>query len=144
MTKQKATPIDPDAEPWWEGTARGELRYQRCDDCGATIFYPRSLCPECFSSRISWKVSAGEATVYAVTVVHRPPDPRLASEAPYVLGLVDVDEGFRMLTRIVDADPAEVAIGQRVRLVFRKSPDGKNLPCFQPSETSSGPGDARG
>jgi uncharacterized protein len=131
MAKEKATPIDPDAGPWWEGTALGELRYQVCGDCGAVIFYPRSICPECFSSRLAWRVSAGQATIYAVTVVHRSPEPRLALEAPYVIALVDVDEGFRMLTRIVESAPGQVAIGQRVRLVFRQSPDGRNLPCFR-------------
>lgn len=132
MSKPKTSPIDPDAAPWWEGAARGELRYQRCEDCDSAIFYPRSLCPECFSSRLAWKAAAGGATVYALTVVHRPPDPQLASEAPYVVALVDVDEGFRMLTRIIDAGPGEVAVGQRVRLAFRKSPDGQELPCFRP------------
>lgn len=133
MSKHKVQPVDPDAAPWWEGTSLGELRYQRCGDCGAVIFYPRSLCPECFSVTLSWHAAAGGATIYAVTSVHRSPDPRLAAEAPYVVALVDVDEGFRMLTRIVDVTPGEVSIGQRVYLVFSKSPDGRNLPCFRPA-----------
>lgn len=131
MGKQDITPIDPDGAPWWDGVAQGELRYQRCHDCGSAIFYPRSLCPECFSSRLVWNAAAGGGTVYAFTVVHRSPDRRLATEVPYVLALVDVDEGFRMLTRLIDAPPGEVRVGQRVRLTFYKSPDGRDLPCFR-------------
>jgi uncharacterized OB-fold protein len=131
MSMQEITPTDPDSAPWWDGIAQGELRYQLCYDCDSAIFYPRSLCPECFSSRLIWKVAAGGGTVYAFTVVHRSPDRRLATEVPYVLALVDVDEGFRMLSRLIDATPGEVKVGQRVRLTFYNSPDGRNLPCFR-------------
>jgi hypothetical protein len=106
------------------------LRYQRCLDCKAAIFYPRSVCPICLSSRLAWQTARGLATVYAVTVVHRPPHPS-AGDAPYTVALVDVDEGFRMLTRIVDANPDDVRVGQRVRLVFRQIL-GRKLPCFRP------------
>lgn len=131
MTTHKAALADPDAAPWWSGTAQGELRYQRCDDCDSVIFYPRSLCPKCFSASLSWFVATGGATIYAVTVIHRAPASGLSAEVPYVVALVDVDEGFRMLTRIVDVAPSQVRIGQRVELVFRELPDGRRLPCFR-------------
>lgn len=123
---------DADAAPWWEGVAAGELRYQRCDDCAKVVFYPRAVCVNCLSSRLTWQVSEGRGVVYATTVVHRAPDPRLADETPYVLALVDLDEGFRMLTRIVEADPEQVRVGDPVALVFGDGLDGQPLPYFRP------------
>jgi hypothetical protein len=135
MNPQKPSVLDPDAAPWWEGIARNELRYQRCAHCSAAIFYPRSVCPTCLSSGLSWHKAEGLATIHAVTVVHRAPQPVPAGDAPYSVALVDVDEGFRMLTRIVEANPDDVRVGQRVRLVFREI-SGRKLPCFRPEPLS--------
>jgi hypothetical protein len=139
MNSSKSSVIDPDAAPWWAGITRDELRYQRCANCNAVIFYPRSVCPVCMSSKLTWHVAEGLATIYAATVVHRPPGSVAAEDAPYTVALVDLDEGFRMLTRIIDVNPDDVRIGQRVRLVFRQIGDRK-LPCFSPEpKPSTGP-----
>lgn len=89
---------------------QGTLAYQECDDCAKVIFYPRVLCPACGSDALTWRESAGLGTVYSATTVH-PRD----SDA-YNVSLVDVDEGFRMMSNVVGVPPTEVGIGLRVRL----------------------------
>jgi len=123
---------DPDSEPFWQGAAEGELRYQRCGACDAAVFYPRALCPECGAPDPGWAVSAGKGTVYACSTVHRAP-PGFADQAPYTVLLVDLDEGFRMMSRLVDAEPSSVAIGDRVKAVFRDGPNGRPAPYFTPA-----------
>jgi uncharacterized OB-fold protein len=90
--------------------ANGQLVYQRCEEFDHVIFYPRVLCPVCGSGSLSWHVSNGTGTVYAVTALH----PR--DSAAYNVSLVDLDEGFRMMTNVVGVDATEVTIGARVRL----------------------------
>jgi hypothetical protein len=133
--------ITPDAEtrPFWEGIAEGELRVQRCSACGKAVFYPRAICPHCFADELTWFRAAGTGTIYSYTVAHRAFG-EFAAQAPFTVALVDLDEGVRMLTRIVDAEPGEVRIGARVRLEITSlgggaddSTDEENmaLPCFR-------------
>ena len=92
----------------------GKLGYQRCADCSAAVFYPRVLCPVCGSGALEWHVSAGRGAVYATTAVHgRDRDPRNVV-------LVDLDEGFRMMSRVEDVPAEEVEIGARVRFEVRE------------------------
>jgi len=133
MEKQPQIPEltpDPDAAPWWEGIAAGELRFQRCSACGEPIFYPRARCPYCFADDPQWLVSEGTGSIYAYTVVHRAPSKEMASRTPYVVALVDLDEGFRMMTNIVDSAPEAVRVGLPVEVVFRVAIDGRRIPCF--------------
>ena len=122
---------DPDSEPYWQGAAAGELRYRRCGSCDAAIFYPRSLCTECGAPDPDWAVSAGAGTVYACSIVHRPP-PAFKGKDPYAVMLVDLDEGFRMMGGLVESAPDALSIGDRVSVVFQDGPDGKPAPYFKP------------
>jgi uncharacterized OB-fold protein len=91
----------------------GKLAYQRCADCSAAVFYPRVLCPVCGSGALEWRESAGRGTVYATTAVHsRDRDPRNVA-------LVDLDEGFRMMSRVEGVPAEEVEIGTRVSFEVR-------------------------
>jgi uncharacterized protein len=93
---------------------KGKLAYQRCADCSAAVFYPRTLCPVCGSGALEWRESAGRGTVYATTAVHsRNRDPRNVV-------LVDLDEGFRMMSRVEGVPAEEVEIGARVRFEVRQ------------------------
>ncbi len=123
---------DPDAQPFWDGCAAGELRYQRCRACDAAIFYPRAICPACGALEPVWEVSAGEGTIHACSVVHRAP-PAFADKAPYAVLLVDLDEGFRMMGGLDADDPETVSIGDRVRITFRDGPEGRPVPYFTPA-----------
>lgn len=124
--------FDPDAKPYWDAAARGELAYQRCTSCDAAVFFPRSICPACGTGNPAWHVSAGTGTVHACSVVHRAP-PAYQDKAPYAVVLVDLDEGFRMMSGMVDCDPESVAIGDRVSVVFRDDADGRAVPYFVPA-----------
>ena len=102
----------------------GKLGYQRCADCSAAVFYPRVLCPVCGSGALEWRESAGRGTVYATTAVHgRNRDPRNVV-------LVDLDEGFRMMSRIEGVPAEEVEIGTRVRFEVRRGEEDELVAVF--------------
>jgi len=88
-------------------------------------------CARCGGRALDWRRSAGRGVVHAVSVVHRAPSPAFKADVPYAIALVDLDEGFRMMANIVGADPARVAIGDRVRLVFEQRGE-VALPQFTP------------
>jgi len=107
-----------------EYLAKGELAYQFSLAANKPFFFPRVVCPYSGTMNFEWRVSRGLGEIYAVTRFY----PR--GEAAYAVVLVDVDEGFRMMTRIVDADADEVAIGQRVRVSIRAAENGAKAPYF--------------
>jgi uncharacterized protein len=109
----------------------GELAYQWSRAANRAVFYPRVLCPYTGSDRLDWRVSAGLGTVYATTVTH-PRDGK-----PYNVALIDVDEGFRLMSRVEDIDPNAVRIGMRVRFrVHRPTGDEPVYPVFTPVQES--------
>jgi uncharacterized protein len=124
--------ITPNAEttPFWDGISVGELRLQRCTDCGRAVFYPRVVCPHCFSDQLSWFTASGTGSVYSCTVAHRPFG-EYAEQAPFTIALIDLAEGPRMLSRITGSGPCR--IGDQVELdITRLGPPGSpELPCFR-------------
>lgn len=134
MAAQHPKPlIDSDSRPYWEGLARGELRIQRCEACGRYVFYPRALCPHCHGERLTWVVATGKGTIYSYTVVHRAFG-SFADEAPFVVAIVELEEGVRMMTRIVEVPRERIAVGAAVRVVFTRIDEESNLPYFQLDE----------
>ena len=125
---------DPDSSPYWEGINIGELRYQHCDHCSTSIFYPRSICPNCGKPDPIWQTSKGKGTIYACSVIHRAP-PAYKEDTPYVVALVDLAEGFRMMSRIIDCDTSSVKVGQRVGVVYSKDSTGNQVPYFTPNNS---------
>ena len=112
-----------------EHCKKGELAYQVNKDDGKAFFYPRAVAPVTGSANLEWRVSKGLGTVYATTVVYTKDQP------PHNVALVDVDEGFRMMSRVEDIAPLEVCIGMRVK--FRAHPaegDEPPYPVFTPAE----------
>jgi hypothetical protein len=134
MTEPLERPVplfpEPDTEPFWTATRLQELRYQRCDNCGRIVFYPRGRCPHCGSDRLRWLTSGGRGTIYTFTVIRRHSHPFFRARTPYVLAYVDLDEGFRILTEVA-ADPDRVAIGQRVTLCWEDH-ETISVPMFRP------------
>lgn len=128
------TALDPDAAPWWEAINRDELKYQVCRDCQTPFFYPRTACPACLSDDLEWRSSLGNGAVYAFTVVRRAPEAAFVKHVPYVVALVDLDEGFRMMSGVVDCPVERVRVGLKVSLVFREGARGQRLPYFKPVE----------
>jgi uncharacterized protein len=107
----------------------GKLGYQHCTDCSAAVFYPRVLCPFCGSEALEWRESVGRGTVYASTVVHsRNRDPRSVV-------LVDLDEGFRMMSRVEGVPAEEVEIGTRVRFEVRQGEGDEPVAVFMREES---------
>src|SRR2546423_1959314 len=97
--------------PYWDGCKQHQLRIQRCSACAHHQFFPRIYCTKCFSDRLEWIDASGKATVLSFTIVRRPVSPAFASEAPYVVALVTLEEGPQMMTNIIACAPEEVAIG---------------------------------
>ena len=123
---------EPDTEPFWDATKDHELKYQVCDDCGGVVWHPRRHCTHCTSLNLSWKTSKGEGTVYTYSIVRQNYHPAFRERIPYVVAWIDVDEGFRILSNVVDVDPEEVSVGQRVRVRWLDQ-EGLALPAFTPA-----------
>jgi uncharacterized OB-fold protein len=115
---------------YWEGLAQGELRIQHCDACSQHVFYPRALCPHCHSDQLSWITTTGKGTIYSYTVAHQAFGP-YADEVPFVIAIVELEEGVRMMTRIVDTPRDQVCIGAAVHVTFTTIGEGVTLPYFQ-------------
>lgn len=131
MTDSVRVPVvDADSEPFWEAVADRRLTAQKCQQCGRFVFYPRALCPFCHSEDLSWTPLRGSGTVYSFTVSRRAPSPEFADLVPYVVVLVDLDEGIRMMSNLVGAVD-DVRCGARVVVRFEATPDGQTLPMFE-------------
>ena len=124
-----APDILPEARPFWEATGRGELALQRCSQCDTVIWYPRGLCPNCLSSDIAWFTASGRGVVYSFTI-SRKGDGAFREASPFVLAYVELDEGPRILTNVVDVDLETIRIGMPVRAVFQETGAGISLVRF--------------
>ncbi len=124
---------DSDSRLYWEGLAQGELRIQRCDACSKTVFYPRSICPHCHADQLSWMVASGKGTIYSYTVAHQGFG-LFAEDAPFVVAIVELEEGVRMMSRIVDAPRERVVVGAGVRVTFESVSEDLTLPYFRLDE----------
>ena len=118
------------SRPHWDGCKAGVLRVQRCRDCGQFVFIPQPICTRCQAAALDWVESTGRGVVYSYTVVHRPPRPAFA--APYVVAIVELTEGWHMLTNLVDVAPEAVTVGMPVEVAFRPVSDEITLPYFRP------------
>lgn len=127
-------PVTEVTEEFWDATRDERLLVQWCRSCDVAIFYPREVCPTCLGTDLEWRESTGLATVYAVSVQHRPAFPGLAERVPYAVALVDLDDGIRMMTNVVGCEPGSVHVDQRVSVCWEALSDGRNLPVFTPVE----------
>ena len=126
----------PLSEPFWEATRADTLKAQRCDSCQMFVWYPRDFCPECLGADLTWVQLQGTGTIYSFNVMRKPGNPMMGDEVPYVVALVDLDEGIRMTTNIVGVDPESVSCDQRVVVDWSvELEDGRKLPTFTPLPT---------
>lgn len=127
------------SRPHWDGCRRGELRVQRCDACGGHVFIPQPVCTHCQAESLTWVRSSGRGTLYSYTTVHRPQRPEF--EVPYTVAIVELEEGFFMLTNLVDCPPERMRIGMAVEVSFQPASDEITLPMFRPAgEAEAGAG----
>lgn len=113
--------VDAFTRPYWDAAAEGRLLLRRCraEGCGAAHHYPREFCPYCWSEEVGWEPATGRATLYTWSVVHRNDLPPFGDRVPYVAAVVDLAEGPRMMTEIVDCPEAELRIGMPLVARFR-------------------------
>lgn len=127
---QRPVPVPTEiSEPYWASCRDGRLTYQRCGICGTAVFPPQAFCPRQLHLALNWQESAGLGSVYSFTIVERPQTP--AFRTPYVVAIVSLDEGYEMMTNIVDCDPGDVEIGRAVEVVFHKTEGEAALPRFR-------------
>jgi len=124
------------ARPFWQGTREHELRLQRCRACGSFQFPPQVLCRGCLAEEQDWTATSGRATVYSFVVQHRPATPAFVDDVPYVVAVVELDEGPLMLTNIVGCAPDAVKVGMPVEVTFVDATDEITLYPFRPRATS--------
>ena len=110
--------VDWETRAYWEACARHELTVQRCGACGKVQHRPRAICASCLSGEVETRVASGRGTVHTFTIVRQNQVPPFASACPYVLAYVDLEEGPRLLTNIVDCEPDSVAVGMPVQVEF--------------------------
>ena len=110
----------------------GELLVQFCQTCGKPQWFPRARCSYCYGHEMEWRTSAGEGEIYSFSVVHRGVPQSFQDLIPYVVALVDLEEGIRMMTHVVECDPSSVTIGMPVTVRFREE-NGFKLPVFAPA-----------
>ena len=126
-------PISPGGAPFWTATERMLLTLQWCNDCERAIHFPREACPTCLGTDLEYRPAAGSGTVYAATVIPAPANPTMADRAPYVVALVDLPEGVRMMGNVIAEDPWAVAVGDPVLIAWEPLPDGRHLPVCVPA-----------
>jgi len=130
--KKPLPSIVGETRPYWESCRRGQLMLQRCDRCGEHQFYPRGICANCWSKDIKWVKARGKGTVWTFTVTYQNRTPGFAEECPYVLALVELEEGVRMFTNIIECNPRDVKIGMPVEVTFVQANDRISVPYFKP------------
>ena len=139
MTTQPYTRPLPVSQPewdfYWEKAKAHELWIMRCDDCNKHYFYPRAICPLCFSRNTKWVQSSGKGTLHAFGIVHRAPTPAFADMVPFVVAQVEVEDGARIPTNLVidDPTPEKIKVGMAVEVVFDDVTDKVTLPKFKPA-----------
>jgi uncharacterized OB-fold protein len=128
-------PMTPEAKPYWDGLKEGKLMLPKCGDCGHTFFYPRVLCPRCQSRNITWVRASGKGKLHAFGIGHQSFNKAFKLAAPYVLAMVELDEGPRMMSNLVNvaADPKVVKCDMPVEVVFHALTDDVTIPLFQPA-----------
>ena len=131
--KARRAPVpEHESAPYWEAARQGRLVVQRCDDCGHTQLYPRSFCLACHGP-VSWMDASGRGVVYSFTVIRQNLSRPFRDWIPYVVALVDLEEGPRLMTNVVGIDPEDVHIGMAVRARFEPVSDEAGIALFEPS-----------
>ena len=139
--REKPRPYATDASrPFWEGLRRREVRLQRCADCSRWVFYPRSHCPGCLSGSLEWHTVSGRGRLHTFTISRVPTVAMFADEVPQRLAVVELEEGIRLTSTLVDVADAEIQVGMALTPVFESVEGGEGVllryrPAHQPVET---------
>jgi uncharacterized OB-fold protein len=132
MSARLEPPASDEVAPLWDATRRSELVLPWCTSCEQPFWYPRAVCPRCLGDDIDWRAARGDGVIYATSVQHLPGPGRDAADGPYVVALVDLREGVRMMGNVLDCAPDDVHVGLAVRVTWQPLSDGRQLPQFAP------------
>lgn len=124
--------ITEESRPFWEGCRQGKLLLQYCDRCQQYQFYPRLYCMQCGAENPRWVEASGRGVIYSYTIIRQNKSPEFADDTPYNVAVVQLEEGPRMLSNVVDIAPAELRVELPVRVVFDRVTDTISLPRFRP------------
>jgi uncharacterized OB-fold protein len=124
--------VTPETADYWAAGHRGVLLIGSCGSCGDVFFPPRAVCPQCWESGAESTAASGRGRVYAFSVVHQNRSPGFRDNLPYVVALVELDEGLQLTTNLVGCDPDQVRVGMPVGVVFQPLDDKVSIPLFRP------------
>jgi uncharacterized protein len=125
--------IESESQPFWDAAKEGKFLIQRCEACGAAQHYPRTICVTCWSDQLRWEQASGRGTIYTYSTVFVNDLPPFDERLPYVAAAVDLEEGPRIMTNIVGADPEELSVGMAVVVDFARLSDEVTAPVFRPA-----------
>lgn len=123
-------PTSAAAEPFWDATRERRLVLQWCTSCEQLIHFPREACPACLGTDLQFRPASGRGTVYACSVMPVPANPTMAGRAPYVVALIDLVEGARLLSNVVGPGAEAATVGAAVAVAWEPLADGRHLPVF--------------
>ncbi len=134
MPKRPCPDATPETREFWDGARRHELRIQRCRPCGKAYFYPRPFCPRCSSKYVEWFTASGKGRLHTYVISHRAAM-GFRDAVPYVIAIVELDEGPRMMTNIVGIEPTpeNLPIDLSVEVTWEQQSDEITLPLFRPA-----------
>lgn len=131
---KKPLPVESgETKPFWDACREGRFLIQRCRVCGKYQYHYRGFCSHCWTGEIEDVTASGRGSVWSYTVVHRNRMPGFQEEVPYVVALVELDEGVKVLSNIINCAPGKVKIGLPVRLTFVRADETWNIPMFEPA-----------
>jgi len=127
-------PITPETKPFWDGLREQKLMIPKCNDCGRAFFYPRIVCPLCHSRNVGWVEASGRGRLYSFEIAYQTIGRTFKVKPPYVLAMIELEEGPRMLSNLinVEPDPKKIRCDMPVEIVYEKLTDEVTLPLFQP------------
>ena len=120
----------PESMPFWQGAKENRLLLPRCNRCGHFFFPPSQRCRHCLSPDLTWVESSGTGRIYSFVVYHRSYHPAFEADVPYVVAIVELDEGVRLLSNIVGTPPESVRCDARVKVTFDER-EGTSIPMFK-------------
>jgi uncharacterized protein len=133
MQARKPLPfIYSENKPFFDAARKRELHIQRCKDCQKFYFYPRTQCPHCLSENTEWMKVSGKGKVYSFTICERPGNPAFAGDVPYNIAIIELDEGPRMMSKVVECKNEDIKCDMPVEVVFEDASPEVTLPYFRP------------
>lgn len=116
---------------YWRAAAEGRLLVPHCGACERSFWHPRPHCPHCGSKQVGWIEATGKGTIHTFTVVRQSGDPYFRTRLPYAVAMIELDEGVRMMSNVVDTPIESLCIGMPVEVVFEASGEGIGVPLFR-------------